>query len=502
MASKVNRGFMFYFFLFFGIVLGAFITCIVIMIFVPDFSLFGLRVHRENYNNVRVINMSVYSDENDTEENSSVLMSNSSYQIDNIEIDATINSVRVLKTNGTDINETQFALIFNSNNFVFTTNEVNLTGLYINYYEDSNTLKIGAIGPEGFINFGNSSLTLQIPQDYSTGNINLTINSKKSVYVGDNQGNGNTLPSTLNLKTINIQTEDSIHITEYVTIGTTTNKGDCSLVSKRGDISVNTPIIANNLEIETGEGYSYFNEDAQSFNVSGNIEINTNSTFVYLGEVYCLNNIYLKNQYGKFYFKKSIVGNVFINKDSEKCDYEFESDMTGDLAVGSYLDELMVEGGSLVFKGYIIGEASISMTGDVRLKGVIRAQIKNTNGNVVIEEPISEIKIRTVDGNVSLGSDEARITSSIDVESTGKGKVLAYFQSFGASENSRIVTNSGDIEIYLIKNIAKDITAETTGNLNYLGVDIKGKAGTWQNGTSKALEINSKGNIVIKNKVA
>ena len=86
MKGKIGRGFLFYLFLLLGIVLGAFIICVVVMIFVPDFSLFGLRAFNENYKNRRHDKMSVYSSM-DAEPNSDlVAISSSEYSIKNIEL--------------------------------------------------------------------------------------------------------------------------------------------------------------------------------------------------------------------------------------------------------------------------------------------------------------------------------------------------------------------------------------------------------------------------------
>ena len=46
--KKVNRGFLTYFFIFLGILLAAFLICVVILIFSPGTSIFGLKYFKQD----------------------------------------------------------------------------------------------------------------------------------------------------------------------------------------------------------------------------------------------------------------------------------------------------------------------------------------------------------------------------------------------------------------------------------------------------------------------
>lgn len=499
MGSKINRGFMFYLFLLLGILLGAFLVCVVIMIFVPDFSLFGIRCFNEKYQDVRIINMSVYDSKDDSQENDSVLLSNSLYTIDKIEINTPVHSVKVFKNNellgGTNFD--QFVVIFNSKNFGFTINKINKSDILVKYYLDTKTLAIDAVGPEGFLSFGeNMDVVLQLPPTYITNNIELEINSKKNIKIGDSlETPGNEHPTPISFKSLNLSTERDIVVTNYVNIGESA-RANCSLKSVNGTITVDTLIRANNLDIEAGESTLTFKED-QSFDLTGKLSIITDGTFVHLGKLNA-SDIYLKNKYGKIYFN-DITGNVIVDKNSFKCDYDFKN-INGYLIVGSYLDEDMVEGGKIFVDGNITGDVNITYTGDVDIARISSlTKIKNTNGAINIETVGAAVDIKTVDGNITLGKEASKLSTRVTLETTGKGKIKAYFSSFAYAEDidSTITTKNGEIEIYLVENMSKNINATTTAKLNYFGADVESKTGTWTEGEAKLLTINSKANIRI-----
>ncbi|MDD4111033.1 MAG: hypothetical protein PHS54_05765, partial [Clostridia bacterium] len=479
MGSKINRGFMFYFFLLSGIALGAFLVSVVIMIFVPGFSVFGISCVNEKYQDVRITEMAIYSSEEDTEENASVLLSDSSYDIENIEISSNIHSVKVFKSNNTQgINHSQFVVIFNSRSFGFTVSENKSSGLSVKYYSDTKTLRIEAVGPENFLNFGeNFSITLQVPPTYSTENVNLEVKTNGNIMLGDVYSTGNLNPSTINFDTVNLQTEKTILVTNYTTIGEA-NRGDCALISG-SNMEINTIIKANDLTIEAGEGTLTFNNEEQSFDLTGDLNIKTNNTFVHLGDVVA-DNIYLNNTYGKFYFTGSLSGNVFINKQTSSCVYEFIN-INGNLTVGSYLDEDMVEGGSILAE-VVTGEILMAMTGDISIEETQAfTQIKGTDGDIVINKIGASTQISTVDGDITLGEEENKVSSPIDLQCTGKGNVVVYFDSFEYADANicSITTESGTVDVYLVKNMSRDITAIATTGLTYLGVNIASKTGHW-----------------------
>lgn len=500
MGSKINRGFMFYFFLLTGILLGAFLVCIVIMIFVPEFSVLGISCVNEKYQNVRITEMAVYTNTEDAIENDSVLLSSASYEIENINISSNIHSVKVFKSNNTQgINFSQFVVIFNSRSFGFTTSENRSSGLSVKYYEDTKTLKIEAVGPENFLNFGeNFSIILQVPPVYSTDNIDLKVNTKGNISLGDSYSTENLNPSTIDFKCVDLQTEGTILVTDYTTIGESEIE-DCILKTANNSIDINTIINANNLTIEAGEGTLKFNNEEQSFNLTGDLSIKTNNTFVHLGDVIA-ENIYLDNTYGKFYFTGDLTGNVYIDKQSSNCAYEFLN-ITGNLTVGSYLDEDMVEGGNLSIEEFVTGNVLIAMTGNISIeKTQSLSQIKGINGDITINNVDARVQISTVDGNITLGNETDKINSPVDLQCTGKGNVVAYFGSFEYvdTNTSSIDTENGKVDIYLVKNMNRDITATATINLTYLGVNISSKTGHWVIGEAKSLNVTSNNEILIQ----
>ncbi len=503
MASKINRGFMFYFFLLLGIVLGVVLIGIVIMIFVPTFTPFGLSAFRENISQ-RVVNMSVYSDKQDTTINETVQFSN--YSIENIEINASDCSVKVYKSNSSEgVNYSHFVAIFNVNNFGFTSSEINKSSISINYYADTKTMLIDIQNPEGFVISNSSSIVLQIPPTYSTQDINLEVSSTNAITLGDSLTDSNLTPTTMDLRSVKLKTNNDVLITKYTTIGENL-RNNCSIQAGK-DVFVNTVIRAEDLTIKAGEAKLKFNEDAAAFDLTGDLSIESNNSFIYFGLFIC-NNLFLNNSYGKLVFNEDIVANIFIDKESSKCDYDFKN-IVGNLTVGSYFDELMVEGGTFNI-GDISGNILMATTANINIDRISRlTRIKNASGKMKINSVDGPVDIKTVDGEIILGeikNDVGVITNGVNerltIEATGKGKVEAYFNSFDYVEDiaSKIITKNGDVKIHLRKNMNRNITATTTSNLTYLGVDIEPKTGTWEIGEVKSLTIDSKANIEIVNK--
>ena len=500
MGSKINRGFMFYFFLLTGILLGVFLVCVVIMIFVPEFSVFGIRCVNENYQNVRITEMAVYSNTEETTEIDSVLLNSSSYNIEKIDISSNVHSVKVFKSNNTQgVNFNQFVVIFNSKSFGFTTSEKRSSSLSVRYYTDTKTLRIEATGPESFLNFGeNLSIIVQVPPEYSTDNIDLKINTRSNISLGDSYNKDNLYPSIIDFKSVDLQTSaGAISVTNYTTIGENA-RDNCILKTANNNIEINTIIKANDLTIETGEGTLKFNSEEQSFNLTGNLSIKTNNTFVHLGEIVA-KNIYLNNTYGKFYFTKDLTGNVYINKQSSNCAYEFLN-ITGNLTVGSYLDEDMVEGGILSIEEFVTGNVLIAMTGHISIGETLSlTQIKGTNGDITIKDVNAAIQINTVNGNIILGNKENKVESPIDLQCTGNGDVTVYFGLLAfIVDTSRIDIEKGKVDIYLTKNMNRNITATATKSLTYLGVDIESKTGHWVIGEARDLSVTSNDTISIQ----
>lgn len=498
MGSKINRGFMFYLLLVLGLLLGAFLICVVIMIFVPEFQPFGLKYFNENNSDVRIVQTDVYTDKESEAKNTSANMSN--YVIKNIEVNANIHSVKVFKSNNIQTNYDQFVVIYSSKTSGFTTGEIAKSEISVKYYINSSTLVIDAAGPEGFLSFGESaSITIQIPPSYDTSNIELTVNANRNITIGDEYSKSSNLnPSTLALKSVKLNTKNAINITQYTTIGAT-SRGDCAFVTA-GDVKVNTIVKANNLKIDTGESSVKFNNEGESFDLTGDLTMTTQNTFVYLGSVKA-DSVYLSNQYGKVYLNGNIEGNIFVNADSLKCDYEFKN-INGTFVAGSYLDDKFIEGGTLTIEE-ITGESTIAFSGEINIKKInALTKIKNTSGAVNVVQIAGAVDVKTVDGNINLGNSENKIGMPVIARATGNGKVVAYFSSFEYSQNieSEISTKSGEIEIHLLKNMNKNITATTTSSLTYLGVEIEPKTGTWVVGVAKSLKINSEANVTIVNK--
>lgn len=501
MKGKIGRGFLFYLFLLLGIVLGAFIICVVVMIFVPDFSLFGLRAFNENYKNRRHDKMSVYSSM-DAEPNSDlVAISSSEYSIKNIEIDANVHSVRVIKSNiNQGVNYNQFVAVFNNSSIGFTTKKVEKTTITIRFYIDTETLKIEIKSPEGFVNFGgNSSVFLQIPPSYALNDVNLVINSGKSVVIGDELYAENPTPSILNFKSVKIKANKSIYISKYATIGES-ETDDCLLSSKSGNITVSNTIKAKNLTMEASESTIRMNEDAQAFNISGDFNLTTKNAFVHLGN-FNANRSILKNRYGKMYFK-AVNSDIIIDKESYKCDYKFKT-INGEISMGSYFDNYLIDKSNIFVEESIVGTVMLATTGNIDIKDILGSvSIKNTSGKINIEKVSGFIDISSQNSNINIGTENTRVASRMNIFNTGSGKIVVYIGNiqYVESKAGLIKSNKGEIEVNVRENTPFNLKIASEKGIEYFDEEMEEKEIVVQRLNAKLLVIESKSMIRVVSK--
>lgn len=375
MGKKVNKGFLFYLLLLLGAVLAGFVIWVVILVTVPGTDMFGLSYFKERESTL-YDKMTVYATKEDEQSTGDkVLFRNASYPIENIEIVSNLYSIDIFESNSTDgVNYTEFHININTDLSGFTTDRKELD-ISVNYYQDTKTLKIQAITPDGFWVTGNtSSISVQIPSTFDASNINLNVDAGKgSINVGDSKYDANLEPNVLELKSANLKANSLISITEYALIGSGSLKDNCSFESAGGAISINSKITANNVTIK-GHGSNFkFNQNGEAFAAANiNVEI-TEGTYIYFGTINAT-NITLKNTYGKVYFS-DITGSVVVSADSKKCDYEFKN-ITGDLTVGNAavaaveevspaIPEKKTEGCNIKVEGTISGVVDIHTTGTV-----------------------------------------------------------------------------------------------------------------------------------------
>ena len=207
----------------------------------------------------------------------------------------------------------------------------------------------------------------QIPPSYALNDVNLVINSGKSVVIGDELYAENPTPSILNFKSVKIKANKSIYISKYATIGES-ETDDCLLSSKSGNITVSNTIKAKNLTMEASESTIRMNEDAQAFNISGDFNLTTKNAFVHLGN-FNANRSILKNRYGKMYFK-AVNSDIIIDKESYKCDYKFKT-INGEISMGSYFDNYLIDKSNIFVEESIVGTVMLATTGNIDIKDIL-----------------------------------------------------------------------------------------------------------------------------------
>lgn len=323
--KKLNKGFMFYFGIFFAILIAAFLICVVIMVLSPGTSIFGLKYFKANdhetYSKMEVYEQTPTEDGNVYTFKEEAYLSDASYHINQIVIASNAHSVSIVKANPAFKDPNSFLIdITNSTNGFSTEKDVD-SSKSIRYYVDTGILEIVAKVPEGFWVTGNSSaISIQFPSSFEASNISLKIDGGKGdVRVGDSKTSSNMNPNCVTFKDANIKA-NSLTVTEYGQIGTPSKLGDCSFEIADG-MFFSTAIFANNLTIKSTAGNVSLSEDGIAVKANAVSIESKNATSAY-GNITC-STLNLKNIYGSQSFGE-VSGDVIISADSRKCDYSFK----------------------------------------------------------------------------------------------------------------------------------------------------------------------------------
>lgn len=330
--KKVKKGIFFYIGILLGVLLAAFVVCVLIMVFSPGTSIFGLRYYNENKTK-EYYNMEIYekveTEDGPTYEYVEQKRIGEGYSVSTIKVNTNAHNVSIVKANDNDQNNTSFLAKFENKTTGFISKDFFPSEMKVNYYKDTQTLEFFAEIPVGFWTTANSSsLYIQIPESFSTENINLVVENQAgernngAVTIGDSKTSSNMEPNLLQFKTASIKATKGLTITDYAKIGTEGNCGEVVLDVK-GGITVDSQIIATNLTIKSENGKDkYSNENGLAFSVNS-ITIETNSVDSTYGEIKAT-NIILRNTYGKQEFSKVLTTSIEVSGESKRCDYSFE----------------------------------------------------------------------------------------------------------------------------------------------------------------------------------
>lgn len=336
--KKLNKGFMFYFGIFFAILIAAFLICVVILVLSPGTSIFGLKYFKttdqETYTKMQVYEKTSTADgEVYTFKEESPIWSRTStaYPIKKIVIASNGHHVSLVKANQSFKDSDSFLITVNNGTNGFSTEDDVTSEKSLRYYTDTGILEIYAKIPTGFWVTGNSSqISVQIPMSYEASGIDLEIDAGKgSVSIGDAKTGSNLNPNCLTFKSANIKA-NSLSVTEYGQIGTPSRQEDCSFNLEEG-LSSATAIFANNLTIKSNDGHISIRKEDLSISALGNVSIETKNVTAEYGKVKCT-ALNLVNIYGSQKFAE-VQGDVVVSSSSRQCDYTFDS-LSNNLTVG------------------------------------------------------------------------------------------------------------------------------------------------------------------------
>ncbi len=433
---KVKSGFLMYLFIFLGLIVGACLIMVAIMMFSPGTSIFGLQYYSEN-------TVTTYSKTDgyfDEFENYDYITINSlskdkdgntlGYGYYNVEIrpgyrDAAVSNVVV--------SNQITGLVKSSDNLECS---INFNAYQI---DGKNYLTISITQVNTFLASKNCKIALNIPAEQNMSNTIFTINTKNGdIDMGGTLGKDNEL-SPLNISAFKVATETgNIVIKEkttapnYVDAKTTSGKisffadsfntKEVALETTTGKILLPNSLTTPSLTLTTNSG------TIDGGDINGNLTLNSEMGIVRL------NNI-----------SGNLTGTEKLNGTDIKL-----------LSIGGELGIPNARNVKLEV-GKVDGFININTQGGIVTIG------KNNSGI------LSRANITTDSGTIKvyISGDEL-----VNLQ-TKSGKVTAYFEVFNSNKN--ITTESGNIDIYLNQNTSLNLICETKNEtiLNWEETKVK-----------------------------
>ena len=341
--KKVKKGITFYIALLLGLLLAAFVICVVIMVFSPGTKIFGLSYYKASdvgeyyyaavYDNKEVQNTPGTSELNDLD-------------VENINVITNAHDLTLMHKTGADKNLDLFSIEIKNGTSGFASGDVYPAERSVKYFKDTKTLEVYAKIPLGFMVTGNSSsVNIEFPAGYESKNINLVVENaegektKGSVLIGDSKSPSNLKPAETLLSSISIKATKGLTITEYAKI---VNPTADLTIEVNGGIAVESTLYANNLTIISKNGTNNFAKDKDAFVVTGALNIETESVTANYGNISAA-SVNMKNVYGKQNFSDVTTASFEISGDSSQCNYTFKTVNialgAGTFKVGSYATE-------------------------------------------------------------------------------------------------------------------------------------------------------------------
>lgn len=410
MASKVNKGFLYYLAWFAFIVVGIFCIFACVLIFNPGKDVFGINFRYVADSRTEEINKL---------DNSDNLIHTQSFSTMNVT--AGFTNVKVIR----DVNYQKITLALDKKIVGFSTSENVKYSISVTL--DGSNLNVNIIEPELSLSLSpNANLTIYCPKNHSFENIDFNIKAKSgNITIGTKD------EFDISLNSVNLETESgTININDKVSFVS----GNATINSKSSNINVYCDV-KNNLNINTKQSKVYIN------NISGNLNIKADELKVKADTI--KSDVKFSSKNG--YINIETLGDISLSAG-------------GNFSAG--IDKMHIAN---IVIGKMVGNLSLpnAEASDVTIDELFgEANIVTTVGNVKIGKTHNVLTVKTKSGDVSF----TQLTNSRTNIQTSTGTINSNFVEIG--ENVNLETEKANININLKDGILAKINYLTKGKIS------------------------------------
>ena len=436
---KVKSGFLMYLFIFIGLVLGACLIMVAIMLFSPGTSIFGLEWVSEN----KIGTYSSYDSDFDEISNYDTVIINA------LQNDTKGNNIGYgyynvdIRVGLRDAVNTNF-VVENKVQGLVKTAEKTEYSIQFNISEDKKTLTVNVVQINTWLaNSGASKITLNIPENQNVSNINFIVNTGSgNVDFGGSAGRDSE-PIALKAKSLTANTTSgSISVQELTTASSSVNFKSNS--GKITFLSENFTTITMSVQSSSGT-ITLPNIKANSLTIS------TEKSIVDGGDINA--NLTLDSSMGVVRLG-NVTGNVTGTEKLNGTDIELGT-VSGELGIPSARNVVLE---AKEVKGFV---NIVTEKGRIYIGNSYKEP--TSNPDTISTGISSRANITTTSGEIKvfITSDNNQLVNL----TTLSGKITAYIASSNGNKN--ITTNNGNIEVYLAQTTSLDLISETKNQITF-----------------------------------
>ena len=457
MSKKVKRGFFGYLMIFLGVALACLAVCVVVMIFKPGLTVFGISYFSET-KEFQVKEVDLYRNNEAVLDEEGKVKTVNIYDVDTngnvtvldyktIEINSNVYDVEYYIRPETDAPgfESVTNILVKSDTKGFTNNGIRELSSSYKYFEDTKVLQINLEAPVGFVHFANASrIRVEIPsQTLFQNRVKIKANTQSGDITLGGTGTGATVlkAESIDLTTTsgNITTTENFNLSNIAL--------DNSIKTDSGRVSFTRPINCKNFNLTTKTGEMRF--ENEHFNVLGEFNFTAENSFLHLNDLVA-SKINLASTSGKIY-AKSLTGIVDFKTVTENCHLQV-GNINGSLIVGQLNEDKLSTKTKVDIAGYVSGICNIFTLGEIDI-GEIRSAtiIRGQDADITIKKVSADLTLDAVSSKITLGkiTDEngnfltSGIARKITINCTDKSNIELYFMS--VVDGSSVKTEKGNI---------------------------------------------------------